>query len=194
MAEPLDTWFRREILIHEASLMRFLGHAWPYRDEHADIRQEAYVRVYAAALQAVPSNPRAFLFAIARHIMADRRRRERVVSIQAAGDSDFSNDLVDEQTPERSLGARQELLRLTQAFDRLPAKCREVFWMRRVQDLSQREVAQQLGVSENTIEKQICRAARLLAQYIREFSSELPPLRHEQRPDVAAEENNEDLK
>lgn len=175
--------------------MRFLAHAWPYRDEHADIRQEAYVRVYAAALQAIPSNPRAFLFSIVRHIMADRRRRERVVSIQAAGDSDFSNELIDEQTPERSLGARQELARLTQAFDRLPTKCREVFWMRRVQDLSQREVAQQLGVSENTIEKQICRAARLLAQYVREFSSELPSLRHEKQPGgAAAEEHNEDLK
>src|SRR5688572_10195147 len=125
MTGALDSWFRKEILIHEEILMRFLARNWPRREEHADIRQEAYVRVYAAAKQATPGNPKAFLFSIACHIMVDRRRRERIVSIQAAGDNDFSNDLVDEQTPERTVGVRQEQLRLSQAFDRLPAKCRE---------------------------------------------------------------------
>ena len=166
MAASVDAWFKREILVHEVMLMRFLGRVWPRRDELADIRQEAYARVYESAMQTPPQSPKAFLFSIARHIMVDRRRRERIVSIQAAGDHDFSNDLIEERSPERWVGARQELSRLAQAFDRLPARCREVVWMRRVQDIPQKDVAQRLGISEKTVEHQVSKGSRQLAQYM----------------------------
>jgi DNA-directed RNA polymerase specialized sigma24 family protein len=101
MKEPLEIWFKREILSHEEMLMRFLARVWPHRDEFSDIRQEAYARVYEASLKARPQLPKAFLFATARHLMADRVRRERIVSIRAGGDIDFLNVLVDEVSPER---------------------------------------------------------------------------------------------
>ena len=145
MGDLLDTWFKREILSHEVILMRFISRVWPRHDEIADIRQEAYARVYEAAREARPQSPKAFLFATARHLMADRIRRERIVSIRAGGDSDYLNVLVDEISPERRVGAHQELARLAQAFDRLSEKCREVMWLRRVKGLSQKEAAEQLG-------------------------------------------------
>lgn len=163
MVDSLEFWFKAEVLIHEDLLMRFLAHAWPHRADLADLRQEAYARVCEAAQRSPPRNPKAFLFSIARHVMSDRRRRERVVSIQAAGDTDFSNDLVEERTPERFVGAHQEMVRLAQTFDRLPARCREVIWMRRVLDLSQKEIALRLQIGEKAVEKQISRGNRLLA-------------------------------
>jgi RNA polymerase sigma factor (sigma-70 family) len=166
-SEPLETWFKREILGHEEMLMRFLSRVWRNRDELTDIRQEAYARVYEASLKSRPTAPKAFLFATARHLMADRVRRERIVSIRAGGDSDFLNVLVDELTPERRASAGEELARLAHAFDRLTDKCREVVWLRRVKDMSQREVAEHLGLSEKTVEKHLRTGARLLAHYTR---------------------------
>jgi RNA polymerase sigma factor (sigma-70 family) len=167
MEEPLEIWFKREILSHEEVLMRFLARVWPHRDELADIRQEAYARVYEAALKARPHAPRAFLFTTARHLMADRVRRERIVSIRAGGDSDFLSVLVDEISPERRASAGEDLARLARAFDRLSSKCREVVWLRRVKELSQKEVAAHLGLSEKTVEKHLRVGARLLAHYTR---------------------------
>jgi DNA-directed RNA polymerase specialized sigma24 family protein len=46
MEEPLDTWFKREILAHEAMLLRYLMRVWPRKDEVYDLRQETYARVY----------------------------------------------------------------------------------------------------------------------------------------------------
>src|SRR5689334_12343401 len=106
MPETLETWFKREVLIYEDVLMRFLGRSWPFRNEQPDLRQEIYARVYEAAMQVKPQAPKAFLFSVARHVMTDRRRRERIVSIQAAGDNDFSNDLVDEKSPEHWVGTQ----------------------------------------------------------------------------------------
>lgn len=167
MEEPLEIWFKREILSQEEMLMRFLARVWPHRDELSDIRQEAYARVYEAALKARPQVPKAFLFATARHLMADRVRRERIVSIRAGGDTDFLNVLVDEISPERRASAGEELTRLARAFDRLSSKCREVVWLRRVKELSQKEVADHLGLSEKTVEKHLRTGARLLAHYTR---------------------------
>ena len=163
MPAPLDDWFADEILVHEEALLHFLARAWPQRDEVHDLRQEIYVRVYEAAGKALPTQPKAFLFATARHLLTDRIRRGKVVSIEPVGDFERLLVLVDDVSPERWCGGRQVLKRLSDAFDRLPDRCREVVWLRRVEHLSQREVAQRLGISEKTVEKHIAKGMRLLA-------------------------------
>jgi len=173
MAEPLDVWFKREILSQEESLTRFLWRVWSRRDEVPDIRQESYARVYEAAQKERPQAPKAFLFTTARHLMVDRVRRERIVSIRAGGENEHLNVLVDEISPEQRVVAEEELARLARAFDRLSTKCREVVWLRRVRELSQKEVAGRLGLSEKTVEKHLRTGARLLAKYM--YASALPP-------------------
>jgi DNA-directed RNA polymerase specialized sigma24 family protein len=141
--DSLNNWFAREILVHEGALMRYLLRTWFRREEIHDLRQEIYVRVYESAAKARPTQPKSFMFTIARHL----------------------NVLIDEITPERRMSARQELRRLTDAFDRLPNRCREVVWLRRVEELSQKQVAARMGISEKTVEKQVAKGSRLIAEY-----------------------------
>src|SRR3546814_8946980 len=96
-----------------------------------------------------PTSPRAFLFTTTRHLVTDRLRRGRVVSIEPVGDPAALNVLFDEVSPERRLDAHQILHRLGAAFDRLPPRCREVVWLRRVEELPQKEVAARLGISRS---------------------------------------------
>jgi RNA polymerase sigma factor (sigma-70 family) len=161
--EALNDWFAREILVHEAALVRYLSRTWPNRDEIHDLRQETYVRVYEAAQKALPYASKSFLFTTARHLMADRVRRGRIVSIEAIGDLDVLNVPVADASPEQRLNARQELMQLARVFSVLPPKCREVMWLRRVDELSQREVASRLGISEKTVESHVAKGTRLLA-------------------------------
>jgi RNA polymerase sigma-70 factor (ECF subfamily) len=170
--DSLDNWFKREILVHEAVLLRYLKRVWPRPDEVHDLRQEVYVRVYEAARKARPSTPRAFIFATARNLITDRLRRGRVVRIEAVGDPDVLNVVIDELSPERRLSAWQELKRVTRAFNRLPPRCREIVWLKKVDDLSMREVASQLGVSVRTVENQVLRGMRLLVDSV--YGSEPP--------------------
>lgn len=165
MNESLDAWFAREILAHEDALVLYLRRCWPQRDDIHDLRQEVYVRVYEAAGKARPAMAKSFLFATARHLMTDRLRRGRVVSIETVGDFESMNVLIDEVSPERRLGARQVLKRLAEAFDRLPDRCREVVWLRRVDELPQKEVAARLGITEKTVEKHVAKGVRLIAEY-----------------------------
>lgn len=164
----LDQWFAREILAHEQSLMRYLARVWPNRDEICDLRQEIYANILESAMRALPAAPKAFLFTSARHLMTDRLRRSRVIFIGTRGDLDSLDVLVDDLSPEQRLTALQELGRLAQAFDRLPARCREVTWLRKVEQLPQKEVAVRLGIQEKAVEKQVSRGMRLLARALLE--------------------------
>jgi len=168
--ESLDDWFAREILPHEAALVRYLMRTWFARDEIHDLRQEIYLRVYEAAAKARPHSAKAFLFTTARHLIADRVRRKRIVSIESGWDFEALDVLIDEISPERRTGAHQELSSLARAFDLLPPRCREVVWMRRVEERSQKEVAAQLGIGEAMVEKHIAKAMRRLADAL--FGSE----------------------
>lgn len=166
MNETLDHWFVNEILVHEAALVRYLFRVWPNRDEVHDLRQEAYIRVYQAAAKSRPRSPKSYLFTAARNLMMDRLRRGRIVSIEAMGDVEELNVPVDEVSPEKRLGVRQEFRRLAKAFDRLPDRCREVVWLRRVEERPQKEVAEALGISQKTVEKHLAKGTRLLAGYL----------------------------
>lgn len=166
MDDPLASWFVREILPHEGSLVRYLTRLWPNTAEIHDLRQETYVRVYEAAARARPLSPRAFLFTTARHLVVDRLRRDRIVSIEAMGDLDTSHVLIDRLSPETHVSAREELRLLAQALDLLPPRCREVVWLRRVEEISQKEVAERLGISFKTVEKHVAKGMRLMTEHL----------------------------
>lgn len=71
---------------------------------------------------------------------------------------------VDELRPERHLSCRSELRLLQVALDLLPRRCREVVELRKIEGLSQREVASRLGIAEDTVQKQVAKGIRSLAQ------------------------------
>ena len=168
MPDPLDDWFVREVLPHEPALLRYLARVWPNRADIQDIRHDAYVRLLEAAHRLHPTAPKSLLFTTARNLMIDRARRNRIVPIDLREDLDSLNVLVDEVTPERRASIREQLVIVTQAINRLPERCREVLWLRRVEDLSQKEIAARLGISVGTVEKHMTRAAELLAEMLSE--------------------------
>jgi RNA polymerase sigma factor (sigma-70 family) len=167
MRDPLYSWFTREVLSHEAAFSRFISRLWPDRDEQADFRQEAYARVFQAALKTRPDTPKAFLFTTVRHLIADRVRRERILSIRPGG-TELVESLIDEISPEREVTANLQLVEVAQTFEQLSSRCREVLWLRRIQGLSQREVAGLLQISEKTVEKHMRVGSRRLAELTRD--------------------------
>jgi RNA polymerase sigma factor (sigma-70 family) len=163
---PFDQWFAEKILSHEVSLTRYLHRVWPNMSEISDLRQDIYVRVYESARVSLPTSPPAFLFTTARNLMTDHIRRRRVVSFEATSDETVFDALVDEMSPERHVGASQELQSLALAFDSLSDKCRHIVWLRRIEGLSQRQTAERLGLREVAVESQLARGMRSLARAV----------------------------
>jgi RNA polymerase sigma-70 factor (ECF subfamily) len=162
--DSLETWFIREILPYEGALTRYLSQRRVRAHEVEDMRNDVYIRVLESARKVRPATPRAFLFVTARNLLVDRIRHERVVPIEQIEDVELADLLIDELSAEHQASGRQRLQQLARMFDRLPQRCREVLWMRRIEGLPQKTVAARLGLADATVEKHLYRALRALTE------------------------------
>ena len=175
MEDDIDQWFAREILSLEPALERYLRRSWRDQCEVPDLRQDAYVRVYEAALREKPFNPKHFLFQVARNLMIDRSRRKNIVSFDSFADFDVEGVEGEQPDAEQLVSARQEIQMLMLALGELPPRCREVVTLRKVEGLSQREVAKRMGITEDTVERQVSVGVRLLRKLVYSSSEPLAP-------------------
>ena len=164
--EQLQAWFDREVFPLEAALTRYIRRHWRNESDVADLRQEIYVRVYASAQSQLPLHPKAFLFTAARNHLINVARSARVVSLDLVADLDASFPDLAGTDLERQLSAREELRRVQQGLERLPPRCRQVMMLRRVEGLSTRDVATQLGISVSTVENQLIHGVRALTDFM----------------------------
>ena len=162
--DELDAWFLEEVLPLEGMLERYLRRNWRDADEVPDLRQEVYARVYDSCAVTRPSSAQAFVLSTARNLLIDRARHAQVVSIDTFAELEEADHPVDPFSPERVVGARGELRLLEAALNDLPPRCREVVSLRKIDGLSQREIAERMGISEGTVEKQITLGIRALAE------------------------------
>jgi RNA polymerase sigma-70 factor, ECF subfamily len=58
---------------------------------------------------------------------------------------------------------------IDKSMDRLPGECKRIFLMSRTDDLPNKEIALKLGISENTVKVQICRALKKLRIMLCEY-------------------------
>src|SRR5580692_9060418 len=165
-APEAKAWFVREVLPLEAMLMQFLRHNWRNESDITDIRQDVYERVYEAACQEIQQSAKAFVFSTARNLLIDRVRRERIVPIEAGTELETLDVVSEDPSSDRTVIARDELRRLNAALERLPKRCREAFVMREVQELSRREIAVRMGISEKTVNRHLDDATRTLANIL----------------------------
>ncbi len=60
-------------------------------------------------------------------------------------------------------------IRIEQSIEHLPVECRKIFILSRTEELSHKEIAEKLGISENTVKVQIYRALLKLHVLLKEF-------------------------
>jgi len=137
-------------------------------DEIDDIVQDAYLNITRLDSVSHIRDGRAYLFAAARTEMLQRVRRERILRIEFLSEIDALSVVDEAPDPERHTHARRELARVRRLIDALPARCREIFELRRVQGVPQREIAERLGISETVVERQAVRGLKLILQALSE--------------------------
>jgi len=162
----IEAWFVRRVLPLESSLMRYLQSSCRNPAEAADLRQDVYANVIAAAHREIPKHARAFVFAAAKNLLMSRIRHERIVSIDSVSDLDELGLAAEEPDQDRALIAREELRRVREAIEKLPQRSREAVILRRIEGLSGREIAQRMGISESAVSRYVDNAIRKLTNLL----------------------------
>lgn len=141
---------------HNLSLVRFLSARLHSEQEARDVAQEAYVRLLRMSSPDTISYLRAFLFKTAANIAIDRLRSRR--SEARALEAELRAQHPGVPSLERSVAAAEELQQLATYVDELPPRCRQVFLLRRLHDLSAAEISSQLNIPERTVRHYVVEA------------------------------------
>jgi RNA polymerase sigma-70 factor (ECF subfamily) len=153
---------RESVLIHlfaqhARAVKRYLFGIIPKLDIAEDLTQEAFVRLQSSSRSHLES-PRGFLFRTAHNLALDHLRRDRSIPIDELDDITSASLADAGPTPEEQVATRQELAIMRAIILELPPKCRQVFLLVRVEGLSHREVAAEMGMSQTMVRKYLARA------------------------------------
>ncbi len=161
-------WFAEEVRPHEPGLRSWLRRRFPALQDVDDVIQDAYVRLIRAKSAGRVGCAKSYLYSIARNAVLDRYRHERVVLMERMTENGELSVLDDERHGADAVCHDEELALLAEAIQSLPERCREILVLRKVHRLSQREIAQRLGIAENTVAAQASIGVRRCIAFFRE--------------------------
>lgn len=161
-ATPLETAF----LAQRPRLARFLR-ARGAGEETEDLLQELWLRL-AAAPDPQAAGGMAYMMRAADRLMIDRYRSRRQATAREAAWAEAQPGLADNVAPapgpDRAIAARQQVALVEQALEEVGERPAAAFRRHRIDGLSQRAIAEELGVSLSTVESDLRRVyARILA-------------------------------
>jgi RNA polymerase sigma factor (sigma-70 family) len=162
----LRRWFTMEVLPLEPMLTQFIRKRWRSPCDVADIRQDVYERLLIGAKRGLPKNTAAYMFEITRNAMINRVRRTNVICMHLADQSEDGTPDANWLTPERYLDGQREFSRMLEGLERLPPRCRQVIRLRKVEGLSTKEVARELGIGIDAVEQQTTLGMRALVDFM----------------------------
>ncbi len=155
-------WVARDVLPHESDVRKWIRRFGANGVDEDDVIQEAYCRLATLRDSESVRSARAYFFTVARNIILEQLRRDRIVHIDSVAEIDRLNIVDEGPSPERNFSGREELTRVRLLIEELPQRCRTIFTMRKVQGLSQREISRRMGVTENVVEKEVVKGLRVI--------------------------------
>lgn len=147
-------------------------------DAAEDCLQELWIKVSAAVATGPIASTSSYLFRAATNIVIDRhraetqaRRRDHEWADLADRNADRTATAIDPDA-EAKLISRQQLSMVEERLGTLPERAVAIFRRHRLDGLTQREVALEMGVSPSTVESDLRLVYRMLVDLRRQFDEE----------------------
>lgn len=148
-------------------LRAWLSRRYPEQADVDDLIQEALIRVLRAREEEDLKSPKAYFFATARNLALDRTRRNKVVFNESLLNEEVMNLLDDAESIEETVARNHELEILTRAIQSLPERCRRVFTLSKVYGMTYDQIAEEMGITFNTVSAQIAIGLLKCSEYMR---------------------------
>ncbi|MGA9703657.1 RNA polymerase sigma factor [Pseudomonas sp.] len=143
-----------------ADILYFLRKRTDNANDAADMAQDVFTQWLGYRDQAKVEQPRAFLFQMARNLLRDHWRRQKVRHTVHPDQADMDVDAItDEQNEPMAAALRmQRLEQLKEVLAELSPRRREALMLHRFEGLSQAQIAERMGISTSMVEKHIALA------------------------------------
>ena len=151
---------------NNAFLKNFLKRFFCRAEDIEDVAQETYLKAYHAEQKTGVDQPKAYLFRIAKNIALNELNRKSHQMTVYIEDRLASIPLDGKDNPEEELDAQQSVRLYYEAVEALPAKCRKVFLLRKVNGMRHQEIANHLGITLSAVEKHLRNGTKSCKAYI----------------------------
>lgn len=140
-----------------ADILHYLRKRTDNASDAADMTQDVFTQWLGYRDQAKVEQPRAFLFQMARNLLRDHWRRQKVRNAVLEEPSDVEVHVSTAQSNEPLARAQQQqhLERLGAVLEELSPRRREALMLQRFEGLSQAQIAERMGISVSMVEKHI---------------------------------------
>lgn len=140
--------------------------------EVEDILQDAYIKTYCAAKKDKINNPNAFLAKTARNLALNHINSYYEKNAEQMGENVDQLVIDSNASVEEQVASQNRFQDLCLAVRTLPPKCRKVFVLKKVYGYSHKEIAQEMEISEKTIEKHISKGIKHCVEYFSALEAE----------------------
>jgi RNA polymerase sigma-70 factor (ECF subfamily) len=164
---------------HQSALYNFALRQLRSTELAEDVVQEAFVRVVQGVHDfKQESRFTTWVYTIVRNLCIDQMRKNalrRHASLDESKDREGDGPTLLDQTADPTAGTDRKAtsnelgVRITAAVETLPDEQREVFLMREVSNLPFKEIAQIIGVPENTVKSRMRYALERLKEALDEY-------------------------
>ena len=153
-----ESGLRALFLRERPALLRLLVVRLGSLHEAEDALQDAWLKLESAA--GPIANPTAYFFRMAHNAAVDRRRTALSQAVRDAHWLGTQASAIEHPDQETVLLARQRLRHIEAALAALPERVGQAFRMFRLENIPQKQIAQEMGLSRSAVEKLLQRAYR----------------------------------
>ncbi|KQT34053.1 sigma-70 family RNA polymerase sigma factor [Methylophilus sp. Leaf414] len=145
----LKAWLRKKMSCHHTA---------------ADLAQDTFLRLIVSDKKPLPEQSRAYLTQIAKGLMIDLYRRQRLEL--AYQEWLMQLPAVETPSPEQQVIVLQTLIQFDKVLDQLPSNVRETFILSRFEHLTYSEIANRLGISVAAVRKYMLKATQACMELV----------------------------
>ncbi|WP_353197520.1 RNA polymerase sigma-70 factor [Parapedobacter defluvii] len=138
------------------------------KEDARDLIQELFVHLWDKRQDLMlTTSLSSYLYASVRNRILNLFAHQQVREKYLTSLSEFNE--IDRITPDHQVRERELREQIERAVDSLPSKMRAIFILSRVEHLTQKEIAERLKISDQTVNKQVKNALRILRSKIGNF-------------------------
>lgn len=174
IAERDKNAFRLLFDTYHAQLFRFAECYVCSPDVAEDIVQEVFIKLWVNPKIRISRSLRSYLFLMVKNACIDHLRSMKLEDKKKL-------TLAEAQIVSESISVNidsEVSLKIKRAIDELPAQCKEVYCLSVYSGLKHAEIAEELGISVNTVKVHVFRAKKILKERLRSLKELLVLFTH----------------
>ncbi len=151
-------WFKDAFEQHFEYIRNYLYYLSGDAGLTEDLAQDVFLQLWEKREQVKEETLKPFLFAIARNSFLKSYRRKKI-------DLKFKStyfEHIEYESPEFVFEVKELDVKLQKTISSMSEKCRIIFLMNRLDDMTYAQIAELLGVSVKAVEKQMSKALAIL--------------------------------